>query len=253
MGRSYAHLTLKKLYGGSGNQCSFPSCEEAIIEREHSDTNISEICHIEAYSKGGPRYNPDNKDPEDYDNLILLCRNHHKIIDAKDKNGDWLFSVEQLKGMKREHALSVDARMVSKPPTILNKVIRELAKTSNREMRNDKPEAFEIDKKLEFNEINRNKRLVQKYAVYSAYLDALYDQLENHEYETLLDNLEDEYLLHCGENKSSDIIWEKVESILVNKMHNAGGINYSEELTQAVRMVMVHGFMKCKILEEPKP
>ena len=252
MGRLYTKLTLKKLYGRSGGQCSFLGCEEEIIQREHADTNISEICHIEAHSEGGPRYNPNNTEPDGYDNLILLCRNHHKIIDEKAANGEWLYSVEQLKDMKRSHELSVSNRMVTRPPSLLNRVIKELAKTPNADMRSTKPDSFDIAHKLEFNEVNRNYRIIEKYAVFAPYLDNRYDEFEVHEHEAILENINDEYLKNYDRDKSSDVIWEAVERSLITRMHQEGGIEYSEDLSQSVRMVMVHGFMECKILEAPK-
>ncbi|WP_415282467.1 HNH endonuclease [Candidatus Nitrososphaera sp. FF02] len=44
---------------------------------------FGEICHIEAAESGGPRYNSKQTDEDrrHYDNLILLCRNHHKATD----------------------------------------------------------------------------------------------------------------------------------------------------------------------------
>lgn len=47
-----------------------------------SNTIIGEECHIVAQNNGGPRAGRISFDQVDeYDNLILLCRNHHKIVD----------------------------------------------------------------------------------------------------------------------------------------------------------------------------
>lgn len=45
---------------------------------------IGEICHIEGEKPGSARYNDmmSNKQRNDFDNLILLCRNHHKEVDT---------------------------------------------------------------------------------------------------------------------------------------------------------------------------
>ncbi|TDX02188.1 hypothetical protein [Dinghuibacter silviterrae] len=90
--------TIKKLFALSGNNCSFPSCSEKIVDSNNH--LIGEICHIEAAEPGGQRYNPTSTD--DYrrslENLILLCGNHHKITNDVNK-----FPVSELKRLKVAH------------------------------------------------------------------------------------------------------------------------------------------------------
>lgn len=89
--------TLKILFGRSGNLCAFPSCNEPII-KEH--LIVGEICHIEAANVAGPRYNPEQNDENrrSYENLMLLCRNHHKLTDDTAT-----YSIKILKEMKNLH------------------------------------------------------------------------------------------------------------------------------------------------------
>jgi hypothetical protein len=49
-----------------------------------SGTVIGEVCHIRAREEGGPRYDPGQDDGErnGFENLILMCSVHHKIIDT---------------------------------------------------------------------------------------------------------------------------------------------------------------------------
>ena len=94
--------TIKALFGKSRNMCAFPSCGRKMID-EKTDTVFGEIAHIEGVRKNAARHNP-NRPKEslnDIDNLILLCHDHHKIVDDK-KNG---YTVPQLKRMKQEHEL----------------------------------------------------------------------------------------------------------------------------------------------------
>nr|WP_067063842.1 HNH endonuclease [Mucilaginibacter sp. L294] len=79
MSRLYLKPTVvKRLFALSGNQCAFPNCQEKIVDEV--GTVIGEICHIEAAEVGGERYNSESDDEfrRDYNNLILLCSNHHK-------------------------------------------------------------------------------------------------------------------------------------------------------------------------------
>lgn len=75
--------TVRRLFAMSGNICAFPDCQSPIFEP--SGTVTGEICHIRAQSPGGPRYEPRQADDErhSYENLILLCRRHHKIVDTQ--------------------------------------------------------------------------------------------------------------------------------------------------------------------------
>jgi len=62
---------------------------------------VGEICHIKAQNKGGPRWDGSQTDAErhGFGNLILLCRNHHKIIDDNPAK----YTVEWLHNVKRQH------------------------------------------------------------------------------------------------------------------------------------------------------
>ncbi|MEU9042990.1 MULTISPECIES: HNH endonuclease [unclassified Kitasatospora] len=63
---------------------------------------LGEEAHIIAENDGGPRADPRMPKPErdSYANMILLCEEHHKVIDSA--NGKF-FSVDQLLVMKSEH------------------------------------------------------------------------------------------------------------------------------------------------------
>ena len=47
------------------------------------DSIIGDECHIVSAATNGPRYDPDFPDDQldDYSNLLLLCKVHHKLID----------------------------------------------------------------------------------------------------------------------------------------------------------------------------
>lgn len=91
--------TLKFVYAKSGNQCAFPDCNLPIYE--DNGVLTGECCHIEAYSKGGARYNASTTEDEknSESNLIMMCSRHHTIIDADCST----YSVDVLKQMKSNH------------------------------------------------------------------------------------------------------------------------------------------------------
>lgn len=95
--------TIRRLFATSGNFCAFPGCGRHIVD---PDTGIilAEICHIHARNPAGPRYDPSQSEKirNGYDNLILLCADHHKIIDASPQG----FPAETLRGLKESHEQS---------------------------------------------------------------------------------------------------------------------------------------------------
>ena len=91
--------TVKRLFALSRNQCAFPSCGIPIIEDSGVVTGI--ICHIKARNKGGPRFDPKQiaEQRHSFENLILLCGRHSKIIDSQPQK----FTVELLEEIKELH------------------------------------------------------------------------------------------------------------------------------------------------------
>ena len=90
---------VKKLFALSLNQCAFPSCVSPIVGA--SDEMLGEICHITARSPDGPRYdrNQTEQKRHAFENLILLCRNHHKTVDDDPER----YTVEWLRRTKCQH------------------------------------------------------------------------------------------------------------------------------------------------------
>ena len=93
----------KVLWGLSGNRCAYPGCNQLLhLEFGEKGTSlIGEECHIEAQHGNGPRFNSNmtEKQIDHYNNLILLCPIHHKIVDDNPEE----YTVATLKKMKAEH------------------------------------------------------------------------------------------------------------------------------------------------------
>lgn len=90
--------TIKRLFARSSNRCAYPRCTVEIVQGE---SVLGEICHICAVRPDGPRYDPAQSaaDRHGYENLILLCPNHHKVIDDDPE----AYTVERVLKMKAEH------------------------------------------------------------------------------------------------------------------------------------------------------
>lgn len=101
--------TRKLLWGRSGSRCAL--CRQPLVVtrgESGTDTLIGEECHIVGRSPIGPRAAPETTvDPDQVDNLILLCSNHHKLVDDRPEE----YTVERLHTMKRDHDAWVAAAL----------------------------------------------------------------------------------------------------------------------------------------------
>ena len=63
---------VKRLFAVSGNRCAFPNCPLPLVDQASGEV-LGEICHIQARSPNGLRYNGDQSDADrhGFDNLIL--------------------------------------------------------------------------------------------------------------------------------------------------------------------------------------
>ncbi len=98
----YTDPTLKRLFALSGNVCAFPNCINPIVDPDYGIV-VGEICHIKARKEGGPRHD-ESQTPEErdaFENLILMCERHHKIIDHEETRH--LFPEDLLFKLKAEH------------------------------------------------------------------------------------------------------------------------------------------------------
>ena len=98
-----SHPTRNVLFALSGNQCAHPECPAPVTERR--TVPVGEVCHIHPKKPGNPvhpRWNPDLSEDElnDISNLILLCRNHHRIVDRSEPG---LYCADLLREWKDEH------------------------------------------------------------------------------------------------------------------------------------------------------
>jgi hypothetical protein len=256
--RDYTSLTLKRLYGKSGNCCAYPKCQVELI---YETGNLSDICHIEALNAEGPRYNssPDitAQDRNSEPNLILLCKNHHHIIDQKDEDGSPYYSTVQLKAMKQRHeelfAQSRQQLFNSKRQSILAQIVRSLSSFRHQGPTPKWPLSFEIETKLHFNQVDRYYGIIEKFAPYSPLLDQLYDVLDSAQFEDVLSCINNIYLLSKRRNESADETLDRTQEALLGKLSGEGIFEYSEELEICSLIVIVDAFMRCKILDEPSP
>jgi hypothetical protein len=105
--------SIKLLWSNATGRCSFPGCNIRLTVEQAVETDsytLGEMAHIKGKRPGSNRYdsNQRNDERDIYQNLILLCPNHHTeidkpeneckysvdwLIDAKSKHEQWVISV----------------------------------------------------------------------------------------------------------------------------------------------------------------
>jgi hypothetical protein len=110
--RHYSNPTLKLLWGRAAGRCAMPECRvEVFADATDYDPIVvfGDIAHVEAAADDGPRANAelDTAQRNDYDNLILLCKNCHFRVDRQKH----FYSVERIKDIKQAHEAWVRASL----------------------------------------------------------------------------------------------------------------------------------------------
>lgn len=123
---------LRILFQKSGNRCAFPNCWRLLTaEASALDpvVNIGEVAHIVAEQPDGPRGESPltHEERNRYDNLVLLCHQHHQLIDDQPQT----YTVARLAEMRRTHeervekALrqGIDGRLPTEPARLVSEAV----------------------------------------------------------------------------------------------------------------------------------
>ena len=106
--------SIKLLWANAGGRCSFTDCGMRLtVEQAASSAPyiLGEMAHIKGENEGSNRYDSSQTDKQrdSYENLILLCPNHHTLIDKiENKN---FHTVDILLNMKLNHELKIEDRL----------------------------------------------------------------------------------------------------------------------------------------------
>ncbi len=97
------------LWGKSGGRCEYEGCNKPLWldSLTKSEFNTAYIAHIIADQPNGPRGDAELSDnlKNDISNLMLMCDEHHRLIDREDVDGH---PVERLREMKNKHEKRIE-------------------------------------------------------------------------------------------------------------------------------------------------
>ena len=106
--------TRKILWGRSGNRCAI--CRQRLVVDEttvDAESVVGDECHIHSGTQNGPRYDAavDPRYVDSLDNLLLLCRIHHKMVDDQFET----YAADLLRSIKANHEQWVEDKFDEKP------------------------------------------------------------------------------------------------------------------------------------------
>lgn len=107
--------TAKILWANAAGRCSFTDCQSRLCTDEAGESapyTLGEMAHICGEKPGANRHDAaqSSEDRNAYTNLILLCPNHHTLIDKPEN--EKRYSIDVLRAMKSEHEKFIDERLL---------------------------------------------------------------------------------------------------------------------------------------------
>ena len=105
--------TRRILWGRSGNRCAI--CRKRLVIDETSadaESVVGDECHIHSGAPNGPRYDValDPQNVDNLNNLLLLCRVHHKMVDDQFET----YTADLLRSIKSNHEQWVEDKFSEK-------------------------------------------------------------------------------------------------------------------------------------------
>lgn len=192
----------------------------------------------------GITFNPTN---DIYDNLSILKQIQNLVIDKQKIVYEFI---------KKELGDDVD---ILKLDSNLSKVVDLLSKEDfNVSVDNINVNNFDIERKIEFNELEHTKSVINDYTLHYTRLDNIYTAFDkqgaNKSY-SVHNNIRNIYVELCSKSDkmSSDNIFLEIISIVKDKIIYSANFAQipDDELRLCVDIIVVDAFIRCKIFKNP--
>ncbi len=117
--------------------------------------------------------------------------------------------------------------------------------------------SFEIEQKIDYNELNLTKSIISEFAVHSSRLDKLYKEFDKqgvNKSRSVLASIQKMYISSSmdsltGDALFLDVIEQAVQTILNSANHSPMPF---EELEMCISILVVDAFVRCKIFKKPE-
>lgn len=203
--------------------------------------------------------NADGLRSKKYDNHNVVFDPHSDIYDIKSLLDTTLnLDIESLKRIyifiKQELYTNVD---MIKIDTNLAAIINILAREDwDKEIENYTVRPFEIDRKIDFNNLETAKIIISDYAIHHSRVNKIYTEFSMNgvnKISSVLSSIRSDYIKNKSTIKDDDLFFKIIE-LVVEKIQ--GSRNYTripyDELELSVNILVVDAFVRCKIFENPE-
>ncbi len=236
------------LWKSCAGKCAYPECRtDLVIPGTDKDgpATIGEIAHIFAHSEYGPRPNPDGftEATNSYENLILLCSNHHDEVDVQVNT----HTVTDLKRWKSEHEKWIAFRLSKEEfdNADLEAIINWIADNST--MPSTDYTLRPLHDKMTYNHLSPSVQQLITMGLLRVSEVTTYvkhrTKLESKFAERLLKPLSDEYTRMRTDGRNGDLIFEEL-------LYFACGDSLDFRNQAAGLAVIVYFFERCEIFEK---
>jgi hypothetical protein len=115
--------------------------------------------------------------------------------------------------------------------------------------------SFEIERKIDFNNLNTSKGIIDNYKLYHHIVDKIYTEFDKSGYNksiSVLNTIKNEYVKHSSE-LSGDELFNLIISNISERILQSSNFEKipQEELEMCVGILVVDAFMRCKIFKNP--
>lgn len=119
-----------------------------------------------------------------------------------------------------------------------------------------RPIQFDVEKKIAFNHLDKQKRLINEYKLYIGKLNAVYEEFlaGGIDYSfIILQNLSDCYSRYLGKYASNELFDKILTETVSAALSSSNAIDIpSDRLAVCVNVIVVDAFIRCRVFEDPE-
>lgn len=120
---------------------------------------------------------------------------------------------------------------------------------------NSNMNSFEIERKIDFNNLNTSREIIEDYKLYHHIVDKIYSEFDESGYNksiSVLYTIRGEYIKHLSE-LSGDELFNRVISTISERILQSSNFERipREEMEMSVEILVVDAFIRCKIFKNP--
>lgn len=156
--------------------------------------------------------------------------------------------------IKKELGNEIDiVKLDSNLATVINILAKEKWDATNKY---DSTNAFEIERKIVYNDLDSAKSIIENYRLYYGKVDAKYsefDRLGNNKNISVLAAINREYLTLKNSENADKVFFSVIDAVKNKILESANYVQIPiDELELCIDILVVDAFIRCKVFEDPK-